>query len=92
MPLLLLHGLLDCSITWPATDLEVGLGYILVDQGYDVWLGNMRGNKYSQKHLNLTTSNPEFWMLSWHEIGIYDLPTMIDRIIEQTKQDLYGNT
>ncbi|KOX68701.1 Lipase 1, partial [Melipona quadrifasciata] len=68
------------------------LGYILVDQGYDVWLGNMRGNKYSQKHLNLTTSNPEFWMLSWHEIGIYDLPTMIDRIIEQTKQDLYGNT
>ncbi|KOX67264.1 Lipase 3, partial [Melipona quadrifasciata] len=24
---------------------------------------------------------------SWHEIGIYDLPAMIDHIIEQTKQE-----
>nr|CAD7398818.1 unnamed protein product [Timema cristinae] len=36
-------------------------GYNLVDAGYDVWLGNNRGNSYSRKHVNLTTSNKKYW-------------------------------
>ncbi|XP_043521236.1 lipase 1-like [Frieseomelitta varia] len=59
----------------------IPLHYTLADQGYDVWLGNV----HSRKHLNLTTLDPEFWMFSWHQIGVYDLPTIIDRIMEQTK-------
>lgn len=37
------------------------LGYILADHGFDVWLGNIRGNSYSQKHVNLTKNKSEFW-------------------------------
>ncbi|KOX72950.1 Lipase 3 [Melipona quadrifasciata] len=85
-PVLLLHGILDCSVTWIAAG-PGALGYTLADQGYDVWLGNVRGNRYSRKHLNLTTLDPDFWMFSWHEMGIYDLPAVIDHITEQTGQE-----
>ncbi|KOX72951.1 Lipase 3 [Melipona quadrifasciata] len=84
---LLLHGILDASPTWLVAGPERALGFILADQGYDVWLGNMRGNRYSRKHLTLTVSDPDFWNLNWNEMGIYDVPAMIDHIIEQTKQE-----
>ncbi|CAD1473969.1 unnamed protein product, partial [Heterotrigona itama] len=55
---LLLHGILDCSVTWLVSGPEVG--YILTDQGHDVWLANVRGSRFLQKHLNLTTSDAEY--------------------------------
>lgn len=61
-------------------------GYLLADQGYDVWMGNNRGNTYSKKHIKYTPSDSKFWDFSWHEIGIYDLPSMIDFVLEKTGQ------
>jgi hypothetical protein len=57
-------------------------GYLLSDAGYDVWLGNFRGNRYSRGHLNATSNmNPDkdehFWKFSIHELGKYDLPAMM---------------
>lgn len=37
--------------------------------GYDVWLGNARGNSYSRRHTRLTADEKAFWDFSWHEIG-----------------------
>ncbi|XP_050493053.1 lipase 3-like [Bombus huntii] len=84
---LFVHGVFDCSASWLLSGPEKSLGFILADWGYDVWLGNVRGNRYSQNHLDWTVSEPDFWMFSWHEIGVYDLPAMIDHILTQTKKE-----
>ena len=57
--------------------------------GYDVWMGNTRGNTYSKNHTTLDTcsSCPEFWNFGWHESGMYDLAAAIDYILAITKQE-----
>lgn len=35
--------------------------YMLVDAGYDVWLGNNRGNVYSKSHISLLPTDRHFW-------------------------------
>ncbi|OXU22918.1 hypothetical protein TSAR_015664 [Trichomalopsis sarcophagae] len=80
----LMHGLLCSSMDWVVAGPERGLGFILADAGYDVWMGNARGNKYSRRHAELTTDDAEYWNFSWHEIGTKDLPVTIDYILKRT--------
>lgn len=58
---------------------------LLHDQGYDVWLGNARGNTYSRTHSTLNSDSRSFWQFSWHEIGLYDLPTIVSHINRTTE-------
>lgn len=86
-PVLIMHGLLDSSLGFLLMDKENCLPFILADLGYDVWLGNARGNVYSRKHEKYNPSGNKqerrnFWSFSWHEIGIYDLPAMIDYVLQ----------
>jgi lysosomal acid lipase/cholesteryl ester hydrolase len=39
----------------------VSSGYLLVDAGYDVWLGNFRGSRYGLNHTRLDDDDPRFW-------------------------------
>lgn len=82
-----MHGLFDSSTGFLVNDKENCLPYILADLGYDVWLGNARGNFFSRKHINLNPSGSRsermrFWSFSWHEIGAYDSPAMIDYVLK----------
>lgn len=54
------------------------LAFILADAGYDVWLGNARGNTYSKRHISLRHDDSEFWDFSWHEMAYFDIPAEID--------------
>lgn len=40
---------------------NMSLGLLLVDKGYDVWLGNSRGTRLSLNHKKLTTKDPKYW-------------------------------
>jgi lysosomal acid lipase/cholesteryl ester hydrolase len=40
-----------------------------VKAGYDVWLANLRGNKYSKKHISLDIKSAEFWNFGWEEVA-----------------------
>ncbi|XP_018319706.1 lipase 3-like [Agrilus planipennis] len=84
-----MHGLLSSSADWIISGVDKGLAYLLADKGYDVWLGNARGNTNCRNHVNLDIKEDkeDFWNFSWHEIGYYDLPAMIDYVLEETKQD-----
>ncbi|CAK1549662.1 unnamed protein product [Leptosia nina] len=78
------HGLLSSSAEFVLMRPDKGLAYLLAEAGYDVWMGNARGNTYSRKHASLQTTSSAFWKFSWHEIGYYDLPAMIDYVIKET--------
>uniref|UniRef100_A0A182JI73 AB hydrolase-1 domain-containing protein n=1 Tax=Anopheles atroparvus TaxID=41427 RepID=A0A182JI73_ANOAO len=83
LPVLVVHGLLGTSADWVIAGPENALGYLLADAGYDVWLANTRGNRYSRQHITLSPEDAEFWNFSWHEKGMRDLPAMIDFILNE---------
>eukprot|EP00042_Codosiga_hollandica_P041333 m.367927 g.367927 ORF g.367927 m.367927 type:complete len:398 (-) comp56089_c0_seq5:78-1271(-) len=80
------HGLLDSSITWVigSPNASLCLAFILADAGYDVWLGNSRGNVYAQQNTNISPDTEEFWEFSWDQFVTYDIPAKISYIIAQT--------
>lgn len=84
------HGLLMDSSNWVINSPSESLGYILADRGFDVWLGNIRGNVYSQRHLTLKPDQEEFWNWSWEEMAVQDLPAMLEYVLKMTAQpDLF---
>ncbi|XP_035456038.1 lipase 3-like [Spodoptera frugiperda] len=85
-PVFLMHGLLGSSDDFILAGVESALAYKLADLGYDVWMGNARGNKHSRKHAAYDPTDERFWDFSWHEIGVYDLPAMIDYVLNVTEK------
>ncbi|XP_055678098.1 lipase 3-like, partial [Lutzomyia longipalpis] len=82
---ILQHGVLSSSADWLIIGPENALPYLLADQGYDVWIGNSRGNTYSRKHITLNPdTSSKFWDFSFHEMALYDLPATIDYILKRT--------
>lgn len=80
-PVLLVHGFLSSGEDFIYGGPEQGLAYSLVDSGYDVFIANLRGSLYGRKHLTLSSLiDVSFWRFSLHEIGIYDLPAIIDQV------------
>ena len=86
-PVLLQHGFIDSADGWVAHDKE-SMAFVLSDAGYDVWLGNVRGNKYSRGHTYYNASKDyDYWQFSWEENGLYDVPAMLDYITENTRYE-----
>jgi lysosomal acid lipase/cholesteryl ester hydrolase len=81
------HGLLMNSEVWVCmTEEERCLPFALVNQGYDVWLGNNRGNKYSKKSTKMSPTSPKFWDFSMDEFAFHDIPDTINYILTTAGQ------
>jgi len=78
------HGIFDSSDMWFFNGEGKSVGFYLVDQGYDVWVGNNRGNKYSHDHVNDKISEYDFFNYSFDEMALYDVPAFYKYIQEQT--------
>lgn len=79
-PVLLVHGIADSSDSWLVLGPKDSLAYILAEFGFDVWLFNSRGNKYSKNHVKDFTGK-KYWDFSFEEMGRQDLATSIDYIL-----------
>ncbi|XP_063358090.1 lipase 3-like [Cydia amplana] len=86
-----MHGLMSASSHFVYMDPEYAIAYNLADAGYDVWMGNQRGNRYSRQHISLNPDDSkeklEFFDYSWEDVGTIDLPAMIDYALAFTGQE-----
>lgn len=46
------------GMTWVLNRPEESLAMILADNGFDVWISNIRGTRFSRRHVNLHSSDP----------------------------------
>ena len=72
----------------------------LVDLGYDLWMSNSRGTKYSKTNpLYPYAENPSFvtqyimqnkakYDYTWFDQGVLDLPAFMDKVYEVTQQKM----
>ncbi|KAK7086819.1 hypothetical protein SK128_012796 [Halocaridina rubra] len=74
------HGVLCSSADFVMNDPDQALGFVLADLGYDVWIGNVRGNVYGRRHITLSPKQSEFWNFSWDKMAQYDMPAMLSYV------------
>ncbi|KAI0639321.1 triacylglycerol lipase [Trametes polyzona] len=81
------HGLLMNSEVWVClTDPRRSVAFTLVELGFDVWLGNNRGNKYSKKSIHHNPNSVKFWDYSIDDFAWHDIPDSISYILSVTKE------
>ncbi|KAL5717638.1 sterol esterase [Ranunculus cassubicifolius] len=85
-PVLLQHGVLVDGMTWLINSPDQSLAFLLADNGFDVWIANGRGTRFSRKHATLDPNSREYWNWSWDELAAYDLPATFDFVHQQTGQ------
>ncbi|XP_006375544.1 triacylglycerol lipase 2 isoform X3 [Populus trichocarpa] len=88
-PVLLQHGLIVDGVTWLMSLPDESLAFILADNGYDVWISNGRGTRFSRGHTSLDPYDSAYWDWTWDELAAYDLPATFQYVHDQTGQNLH---
>jgi len=83
------HGLMDAADAWVMNWPDVAPAFVTARAGYDVWLGNTRGNTYSRAHVKYDPdgwiSREKFWAYDFEQMGTYDIPADLNYITNLTK-------
>lgn len=83
----LMHGVTDSADCWIMHYPKLAPAFRLLRAGYDVWLGNQRGTKYSLGHTTLDYKKDKaYWEFSFTEMGLYDAPAQVDYVRAHTGQ------
>lgn len=75
------------SDMWVYNKPEKNLAFTLVRDGYDVWLGNNRGNSHSLLHKTKDITSMRLYDVDMAVLVKYDLTKMIDEVLQITKQE-----
>merc|ERR1712232_628802 len=86
LPVFLMHGFITSAIDWVSQPYTTdNLPYMLSDAGYDVWLGNNRGNVFSVHNERLDMNSVEFWdQIDFDQMAELDVPAIIDYVTKTT--------
>lgn len=57
--------------------------YILSKLGFDVWVGNNRGTKYSQQEKD----RKGYWDFGFDELAKFDVPALIGSVLKEASAD-----
>ncbi|KAL2583070.1 hypothetical protein GLYMA_14G050400v4 [Glycine max] len=88
-PVLLQHGLFMDGITWLLLPSNQSLAFLLADNGFDVWVANTRGTKFSRQHTSLPSNSSDYWNWSWDELVAHDLPATFKYVHDLTGKKLH---
>lgn len=91
----MLHGILEAAESFIVNDEEIAPAFMLANAGYDVWLGNSRGNFHSKSHASLLPEDALFWDFSLQHLAQFDLPaafTYITNLTDQEKMAYIGHS
>ena len=83
------HGLIDCSNSIICAE-EDSLGLRLVNAGYDLWMNNSRGNRYSKEHMHIDVEyatkeqRDKYFEFSFQELAEFDQPALWEYVMNVT--------
>lgn len=83
--ILIIHGSFQDSESFLCSGTS-SLGSLLCHEGYDVWLGNNRGTKYSFFHETFNSDTSTFWDFCVDDMGIFDFPSMLKYVLKASNQ------
>jgi lysosomal acid lipase/cholesteryl ester hydrolase len=72
---------------WVMNTPETAPAFVLARAGYDVWMGNNRGNRFSNTHATLSNKDQEYWDYYQEDMGLHDTPSLILFIKEKTGKE-----
>ena len=75
------HGVCDSSYVWVANGLNDSFSFRVSEHGFDVWIGNFRGNG------ERLGGAENYFGYSVDELGKYDTLAFINKIIEVKKDE-----
>lgn len=87
-PVIIQHGVLVDGATWLLNSADKNLPFILADNGFDVWIANTRGTRFSRRHTSMDPRSSKFWNWSWDELVAHDLPAVFNYVYGQTRQKI----
>jgi pimeloyl-ACP methyl ester carboxylesterase len=86
-PVLLVHGLMQDCESFLCCGRHNSLASVLAHDGYDVWLGNNRGSRYSMSHNQLSSNSSQYWNFAIDHLANYDLPAMVKGIVDTVNRE-----